>query len=170
VEPSDLGAASSTVNFFRSLGSAVGVSALGAVLSHRITDYIKEGASALDPEYASALTGSSTSSSIPDVDSLPGPVRSLVESAYGHGIADVFHYVSPFALLALAVCLFIKEVPLRTKGGLAQAAEDKAGAGAGTGAEAGTPAPAASAPAPTPGAGRGRRSGRRRNCAARSSP
>jgi EmrB/QacA subfamily drug resistance transporter len=170
VEPSDLGAASSTVNFFRSLGSAVGVSALGAVLSHRITDYIKEGASALDPEYASALTGSSTSSSIPDVDSLPGPVRSLVESAYGHGIADVFLYVSPFALLALAVCLFIKEVPLRTKGGLAQAAEDKAGAGAGTGAEAGTPAPAASAPAPTPGAGRGRRSGRRRNCAARSSP
>lgn len=122
VEPSDLGAASSTVNFFRSLGSAVGVSALGAVLSHRITDYIKDGASALDPKYASALTGSSTSSSIPDVDSLPGPVRTLVESAYGHGIADVFFYVSPVALLALVVCLFIKEVPLRTRVGSAQAA------------------------------------------------
>ncbi|MGP4043504.1 MFS transporter [Streptomyces sp. 2A115] len=141
VEPSDLGAASSTVNFFRSLGSAVGVSALGAVLSHRITDYIKDGASALDPKYASALTGSSTSSSIPDVDSLPGPVRSLVESAYGHGIADVFLYVAPAALLALVVCLFIKEVPLRTKGGLAQAAEQKAG----------TPVAApATAPAATP--------------------
>ncbi|MER5226831.1 MFS transporter [Streptomyces flaveus] len=125
VEPSDLGAASSTVNFFRSLGSAVGVSALGAVLSHRITDYIKDGASALDPKYASALTGSSTSSSIPDVDSLPGPVRTLVESAYGHGIADVFFYVSPVALLALVVCLFIKEVPLRTRVGPAQAAVGK---------------------------------------------
>ncbi|MEV0219345.1 MFS transporter [Streptomyces sp. NPDC050704] len=138
VEPSDLGAASSTVNFFRSLGSAVGVSAFGAVLAHRITDYVKDGASALDPKSAAALTGSSSSSSIPDMNSLPGPVRTLVESAYGHGIADVFLYVAPAALLALLVCLFIKEVPLRTKGGLAQAAQ-------GTEGTAGTPAAAAGA-------------------------
>ncbi|GEC08715.1 MFS transporter [Streptomyces spinoverrucosus] len=123
VAPSDLGAASSVVNFFRSLGGAVGVSALGAVLTHRIKHYVEEGASALDPQSAAALAGSNSSGSIPDLDALPGPIRTLLESAYGHGIADVFLYAAPVALLALLCSLFIKEVPLRTKGALAQAAE-----------------------------------------------
>lgn len=127
VEPGDLGAASSTVAFFRTLGSAVGVSAFGAVLSHRITDHLKDGLATLDPKYAAGLSGSGGSSdSIPDVSALPGPLRAVVESAYGHGIADVFLYVAPVALVALFICLFIKEVPLRTKGALAQAAEQKA--------------------------------------------
>jgi len=42
VAPQDLGAASSLVAFARSLGGAIGVSALGAVLSHRITHYLEE--------------------------------------------------------------------------------------------------------------------------------
>ncbi len=133
VDPADLGAASSTVTFFRSLGGAVGVSALGAVMAHRITDYAKDGLTTLDPKYASAAAGSSTGSSIPDMDSLPGPLRTVMESAYGHGIADVFLIAAPLALVAFLVTLFIKEVPLRTSGGLAQAAEAKAPA---AGAEA----------------------------------
>ncbi|GAA3840890.1 MFS transporter [Streptomyces phyllanthi] len=122
VAPGDLGAASSTVNFFRSLGSTVGISALGAVLTHRITDYLKDGLATLDPKYSAGLSGSHTSDSIPDMDALPGPLRAVVEGAYGHGIADVFLYTAPVALLALLFSLFIKEVPLRTKGALAQAA------------------------------------------------
>ncbi|WP_328502454.1 MFS transporter [Streptomyces sp. NBC_00457] len=125
VEPSDLGVASSVVNFFRSLGGAVGVSALGAVLSHRITHYVEKGAAALDPQSAAALAGSSSTGSIPDMDALPAPIRTLMESSYGHGIADVFMYAAPVALLALLFSLFIKEVPLRTKGAMAQAAESE---------------------------------------------
>ncbi|MGW1539374.1 MFS transporter [Streptomyces sp. NPDC002309] len=139
VDPSDLGAASSVVNFFRSLGGALGVSALGAVLAHRITDYVKEGAAALDPESAAALAGSNAGGSIPDLDALPGPLRTLFESAYGHGIADVFLYAAPVALLALVCALFIKEVPLKTVGALAQSADDEIPAQA-----------AAAAPAPLP--------------------
>ncbi|MBG0854057.1 DHA2 family efflux MFS transporter permease subunit [Streptomyces spinoverrucosus] len=135
VAPSDLGAASSVVNFFRSLGGAVGVSALGAVLTHRIKQYVEEGASALDPQSAAALAGSDSSGSIPDMDALPGPIRTLMESAYGHGIADVFLYAAPVALLALLCSLFIKEVPLKTKGALAQAAADQAPAQAAAPAE-----------------------------------
>ncbi|RBL85611.1 MFS transporter, partial [Streptomyces cavourensis] len=37
VAPEDLGSASSVVTFFRSLGGAIGVSALGAVLGNRVT-------------------------------------------------------------------------------------------------------------------------------------
>ncbi|WP_371661362.1 MFS transporter [Streptomyces sp. NBC_00280] len=126
VSPSDLGVASSVVTFFRSLGGAIGVSALGAVLSHRITDHLKDGLATIDPKYASALSGS-TSNTIPDLDALPAPLRTVIEGAYGHGIGDVFLYAAPAALLALVFSLFIKEVPLRTKGALAQAAEENGG-------------------------------------------
>ncbi|MGW1953462.1 MFS transporter [Streptomyces sp. NPDC001920] len=119
VDPSDLGAASSVVTFFRSLGGAIGVSALGAVLSHRITHYAEEGLTAL------GVRGSSGHGEIPDLDALPAPVRTVIESAYGHGVADVFLYAAPIAFLALVFALFIKEVPLRTKGALAQAAESQ---------------------------------------------
>ncbi|MDX3643040.1 MFS transporter [Streptomyces sp. MB09-02B] len=118
VAPGDLGAASSTVTFFRSLGGAIGVSALGAVLSHRITHYAEEGLAKL------GVSGSASGhGEIPDLDALPAPIRTVMESAYGHGIGDVFLYAAPFAVLALVFSLFIKEVPLRTTGALAQAAQ-----------------------------------------------
>ena len=40
VGQSDLGVASSTVSFFRSLGGAIGVSALGALLGHQVTSLV----------------------------------------------------------------------------------------------------------------------------------
>jgi EmrB/QacA subfamily drug resistance transporter len=117
VAPSDLGVASSVVTFFRSLGGAMGVSALGAVLAHRITHYAEDGLTKL------GVRGSAGHGEIPDLDALPAPVRTVIESAYGHGVADVFLYAAPIAFLALLFALFIKEVPLKTKGALAQAAE-----------------------------------------------
>ncbi|WP_030748073.1 MFS transporter [Streptomyces sp. NRRL S-31] len=147
VAPSDLGSASSTVTFFRSLGGAMGVSALGAVMSRRITHYVQDGIAALSPKYQAALAGGSGSTdSIPDMDKLPAPIRTLMESAYGHGIADVFYIAGALAAVAFLITLFIKEVPLRTKGGLAQSAEAESPAAA----EA--PAAAETTPAPVPAA------------------
>ncbi len=122
MDPSDLGAASSTVTFFRSLGGAVGVSALGAVLGNRITHYVKDGLADLGAQGAALGRAGTGEGGIPDLDALPAPIRTVMESAYGHGVADVFLYAAPLALLALLVSLFIKEVPLKTKGALAQAA------------------------------------------------
>ncbi|WP_307621341.1 MFS transporter [Streptomyces sp. V3I7] len=137
VAPGDLGSASSTVTFFRSLGGAVGVSALGAVMSHKITDYVRDGLAGLSPKYAAAMAGShSSGDKIPDMDQLPAPLRTVMESAYGHGIGDVFLIAGCLAALAFLITLFIKEVPLRTKGALAQAAADSAGAEAATAAAA----------------------------------
>ncbi len=56
VAPRDLGAASSVVTFFRSLGGAVGVSALGAVMGSKVTDYVKDGLAELGPR-APSLQG-----------------------------------------------------------------------------------------------------------------
>lgn len=112
----DLGAASSLITFFRSLGGAVGVTALGAVLGNRVTRFTADGLRALH------IRGTSAGSGIPDVSALPEPVRGVVENAYGHGVGDVFLYAAPFAFLAFLLVLFVKEVALGTRSGLQQAA------------------------------------------------
>ncbi|MFE0722219.1 MULTISPECIES: MFS transporter [Streptomyces] len=137
VAPSDLGAASSVVTFFRSLGGAVGVSVLGSVMSTRISHYASDTIGSLSPQEQAAAAKAAGGSSIPDMDLLPPGIREWLESAYGHGIADIFLIVAPIALIAFLITLFIKEVPLRTSGALAQAAE----------ATAETASPAAPAPA-----------------------
>ncbi|MXM65748.1 MFS transporter [Streptomyces sp. HUCO-GS316] len=126
VDPSDLGSASSTVTFFRSLGGAMGVSALGAVMADRITGYAEDGIAGLGPKYASLASGSSSTGEIPDMDKLPAPLRTVMESAYGHGIADVFLIAAGMALLAFLITLFIKEVPLRAGGAPGRAAQTPA--------------------------------------------
>ncbi|MFH9765488.1 MFS transporter [Streptomyces microflavus] len=117
VAPEDLGSASSVVTFFRSLGGAIGVSALGAVLGNRVTQYVKEGLADLGPEGAKLGHGGTGGGSIPDLDKLPEPFRVVMEAAYGHGVGDVFLYAAPCALVAFVVTLFIKEVALKTSAG-----------------------------------------------------
>ncbi|MFD7428312.1 DHA2 family efflux MFS transporter permease subunit [Streptomyces sp. NPDC059818] len=111
VDPKDLGSASSVVTFFRSLGGAIGVSALGAVMANRVTHYVKDGLTDLGPQGAAMDAGGG---GIPNLDTLPGPIRTVVEAAYGHGVGDVFLYAAPAALLAFVITIFIKEVALRT--------------------------------------------------------
>ncbi|MFF2508913.1 MFS transporter [Streptomyces sp. NPDC058067] len=123
VAPKDLGSASSVVTFFRSLGGAIGVSALGSVMTTRITHYAKDGLGSLAPQDQLAAGKAMGGGSIPNMDLLPAPIRNWLESAYGHGIADIFLYVAPVAFLAFLVTIFIKEVPLRTSGALEQAAQ-----------------------------------------------
>ena len=105
----DMGAASSVVAFFRSMGGSIGVSVLGAVLSHQVAADVTSGLARL------GVSGSgSGSSSIPDLATLPAPVRAVFEAAYGYGIGTLFMIAAPCALIALVAVLFIREVPLRT--------------------------------------------------------
>ncbi|MET8156651.1 MFS transporter [Sphaerisporangium sp. NPDC005289] len=113
VRPQELGAASSVVAFFRTLGGAIGVGALGAVLAHRVIDYMAEGLGRLGIRGGGGLS----EGAVPRLSELPAPVRTVVEDAYGHGVGDLFLYAAPFALLAFIAILFIKEIPLRSASG-----------------------------------------------------
>ncbi|MBL0749165.1 MFS transporter [Nocardioides sp. G10] len=111
----DMGAGSSVVAFFRSLGGSVGIAALGAVLAHQVADAVQTGLAALlrtNPEYADAV-GHDTGG-IPDVSTMPEPIRAIFESAFGDATGHIFLVALPFAVGALIAVLFIKEVPLRT--------------------------------------------------------
>ncbi|MEU6198573.1 MDR family MFS transporter [Streptomyces sp. NPDC047061] len=108
-DATDLGATSSLVAFTRSLGGTVGVSALGALLSNRVTHYVSDGLARIGAPKAA----SDTQGSVPDLSTLREPLRTIVKSAYGDGIADLFLFAAPAALLGLALALLIRETPLR---------------------------------------------------------
>jgi EmrB/QacA subfamily drug resistance transporter len=105
----DIGAASSVVTFFRSMGGSIGVSALGALLSAQVSDKVSAGLAALH-----IPVDGHQSHQIPDLATLPGPVRAVFEHAFGSATGELFLVATPFAVLALVAVLLIREVPLRT--------------------------------------------------------
>ena len=107
---SDIGAASSLVAFFRTMGGSIGVSVLGAILGHRVSDSVLTGLARLGVP----ATSEGASRAIPDMAALPAPVRAVFEDAFGAATGHIFLVAAPFALLALVAVLFIREVPLRT--------------------------------------------------------
>lgn len=117
----EIGSGTSTVAFFRTLGGALGVSALGVVLSHRVTSLIASGLSGIgiDP---SAM---GSSGAIPDLSTLPENIRVVVEQAFGNAIADLFLVAAPVALVSLIAVLFLKEVPLGNRSGIEQLLEQE---------------------------------------------
>ena len=120
VPAKELGASSSLVTFFRTMGGAIGVSALGALLTHQVTHYVGQGlAAAHQPASAAASLGGS---SIPDLSLIPSQVRPLVESAFGHGIGEVFLVCAPFALIAMISVWLIRETPLSERSGVERVA------------------------------------------------
>ncbi|MET7710467.1 MDR family MFS transporter [Micromonospora sp. NPDC005413] len=117
----ELGATTSALTFFRSMGGAIGVSALGAVLASRVTSLTAE---RLGP----AATAGGSTAEVPDLSTLPEPVLRIVQDVYGIATADLFLVGAPFALLALVVVLFIKEKPLHTLSGDERRAQEEAAA------------------------------------------
>jgi EmrB/QacA subfamily drug resistance transporter len=121
VDVSEVGAASASVTFFRSLGGAVGVSVLGAVLSTRVTDLIMAGLKALGPEGAQAARAlqSGSGTSVLDVKALSPQLANIVRHAYGDATGRIFTIAAATAAVSLLAVLFIREVPLRTTVGMA---------------------------------------------------
>ena len=118
VSAADLGAASSVLAMFRSIGGSIGVSALGAVLAHQVTGEFKDGLPDLvasgDVSKAELAQLQHSTGNIPDLGALSPALRSLYEGAFGHATGHIFLIAVPFAVLAFLCVLLIKEVPLRT--------------------------------------------------------
>ncbi|WP_027347148.1 MDR family MFS transporter [Hamadaea tsunoensis] len=107
-EAQDLGATTSALTFFRSMGGAVGVSALGAVLAAKVTDMFTE--------KFGPLPGGGDAA-VPDLKTLNPAILSIVQDIYGKATAELFLLGTPFAVLALLTVVFIKEKPLHTLSG-----------------------------------------------------
>ena len=116
-----LGTASATVSFFRSLGGAVGVGAMGALLAARVSTLTTDGLSRIGVESTDSASGG-----IPVIAKLPLPVRNVVEAAYGEAIGDVFLIVVPLALMTMVAALLLPNRPLGTQTAVEQMADEQA--------------------------------------------
>lgn len=105
----EIGAASSLIATFRTLGGAAGVALLGTALSHRVTDSVASGMARLGIPVEGK--GHQT---LPTLSELPPAVREIVTSAYGEATGHIFWLAVPFALVLLVSVVFVREAPLRT--------------------------------------------------------
>jgi EmrB/QacA subfamily drug resistance transporter len=110
VDPSDMGVATASATFFRSMGGTFGTAIFGAVLSNRLTSELAHRlpATALHGVNPTQLTGS------PQViAALPAAVRGPVISSFVSALSTVFESAVPVVLLAFALTWFLQEVKLR---------------------------------------------------------
>ncbi|GAA2641472.1 MDR family MFS transporter [Dactylosporangium fulvum] len=114
----DIGAASSTVAFFRSLGGTIGVSVLGAVLARRVTDNITHSMAAAGVQ---APAGGDTSNL--NLSALPAAMQHIVRAAYGDATGHIFLISAGIAVIGVIAALLMRPAALRTTLDLAKPAD-----------------------------------------------
>jgi EmrB/QacA subfamily drug resistance transporter len=111
----DLGAATSGVTFFRSIGGAFGVSVFGAIFTNQLTRNVASALHgiSLPPGFSAAEIQSNRNV----LNRLPASVQHDILHAYSISLHPVFLTAVPIALVAFALSWFLREVPLRTAAG-----------------------------------------------------
>src|SRR4051812_46859726 len=129
--PQDIGVATSTATFFRSMGGSLGVALFGAIFASRLGNELQ----ALPRAVAARFSGGINISPA-QVHQLPSGVRDDFLQAFVNALQPVFLVGSALTFVAFILAWFLKEVPLRsTTRASSDLAAEEAVAG-GTGAEA----------------------------------
>lgn len=124
VPADEIGAATSTNNYFREVGSSLGVAIFGTIFTTNLTknintavsDYVKS-----DPQFGQKLQQLGDLSKTIDPASLkllPPALKEGIVNGYADALAPVFWYVVPFFAVALVLALFIKQIPLSDTAGM----------------------------------------------------
>jgi hypothetical protein len=100
----NLGTATSTVIFFRSIGSSLGGAIFGAILTSRLTHHIHDQLPNAGPAALGAVSRG--------VGNLSPDVKAGVLQAYIHSFHDLFLLAIPFTIAAFIVALYLREEPL----------------------------------------------------------
>lgn len=125
VPTAQIGVATSSVTFFRSMGGAIGASALGAVLTARIAYELPR----FLPRAVVAGGGDKVTQLVQSPDTLnklkttnPALHEGIVQS-YAHAIDLVFLVAVPISILSVVAALFVKQIQLRGSNSPATAPE-----------------------------------------------
>ncbi|NQX13894.1 MFS transporter [Microbacteriaceae bacterium VKM Ac-2855] len=125
VPPEEIGTATSTNNYFREVGAALGVAVFGTIFTNSLSEKLTavfQGAGSADAGAATATLDPQTLSQLPDA------VRDGIVTAYADSLAPVFWYLIPFILLALVLAIFLKQIPLSDQSGMVARGEAVGGA------------------------------------------
>lgn len=106
VDVTDLGVATSSVSFFRSVGGSVGVALFGAMFNSRLAHYLVDAGSAanLDPSAVQADM----------LQTLPSDTQMAFIDAFANALTDVFLYALPVIVVGFALSWLLDEIPLRS--------------------------------------------------------
>jgi predicted MFS family arabinose efflux permease len=118
VELKDMGVASSTATFARSIGGSFGVSLFGAVFTDRMKDDITK---SIGPQAAAMVDQGGAGFQPGQLDQLAPPVKAGLLHAIAYGTSSLFWWALAFAVLIPVLAWFVREVPLRTSDDHAQA-------------------------------------------------
>jgi predicted MFS family arabinose efflux permease len=124
--PQDMGVATSSVTFFRSLGGTLGAAASLAVLfgslAANITARARE--AGLPREVIDRFSSASALDDSTVIATLPDAVQAVVLQGFADSTSAVFLTVAFLLVPAFVLTLLVEEIPLRAQGGLAAAHAD----------------------------------------------
>jgi hypothetical protein len=138
VRPQEIGVATSTATFFRSVGGSFGVAIFGTIFATRLADQLSH-----LPRSVTDRLGSGVHLNPEQARHLPATVHADFLQAFAHALHGVFLWGMALAAVPFVLSWLLKEVPLRTTAGPAAEPGDAATPAA---APAGEPAAATSAP------------------------
>ena len=116
----DMGVATSSNTFFRSLGSVFGTAAFGTILTNRLGHYLVN--SGFDPAQAGMIEKNTAAiAALP----LEGKIKAL--EAFVNSFHVVFLVAAPVVAVGFIFALFLRETPLRTNADYASARSEAAG-------------------------------------------
>jgi len=120
VEFKDMGVATSSNTFFRSLGSVFGTAIFGTILTNRLGHYLL-GAGFNESDVAKIQSNTAA------IGSLPAEGRMTALNAFVDSFHVVFLVAAPIVGIGLLFALALRETPLRTNADYATARNDAAG-------------------------------------------
>jgi EmrB/QacA subfamily drug resistance transporter len=126
VEFHDLGVATATVMFFRSLGGSFGMATFGTILNATVRSEIPR-LTGVPADEASNLIRSPE-----EIAALPAASRQAVIDSVALGVSRIYWICAAAMVGALVCAILLPERPLRTRAGLSDAMEEKAAAAAAT--------------------------------------
>ena len=112
VDPKDMGVATSSATFFRSLGGTFGTALFGTVLANRLASEL---AQRLPPAALHGVDPSKLTGSPQVIAALPPAIREPVVSSFVSALSTVFVSAVPIVVLAFALTWFLKEIRLRER-------------------------------------------------------
>jgi EmrB/QacA subfamily drug resistance transporter len=113
VDRRNMGVATASVTFFRSMGGAIGTALLGAILNIRLEHHLREIVGAAQ---GTGVGGPIETNDVTAIRALPEPIKSWVLEAFTRSMDDVFLVAVPFMAVALVIALTMREKPLKGRG------------------------------------------------------
>ena len=120
VEFKDMGIATSSNTFFRSLGGAFGTAIFGTIFSNRIAHYLEENLAKLQQSNPEALQGFTPSSieavtvNTSIISTLPVDLQDVVLGSFAQTFRVVFLAAVPITFIGFLLSFLLKEKPLKS--------------------------------------------------------